>query len=84
VDNGGGLRFSAQGRQDPRGAAFGEDSWWGPSTVKNNRDITNRISQDDINSQIASILERDNILGLIQDADLKTRWNLDCKVREGI
>ena len=70
VDNGGGLRFSAQGRK--KGVAFSGTVDELTSMIKNNKDITSRLSQDDINSQIQNILlKREDILDLIEDKDLK-------------
>jgi hypothetical protein len=72
VDNGGGLRFSAQGRD--KGAHFTDDVDEIETMIANNPHLAPEITQTKINAQIAKILKnKSKILNLIEDVDLKTK-----------
>jgi len=75
VDNGGGLRFSAQGRD--KGAHFTDDVDEIESMLVNNPHLAPEITQNKINSQISKIIKnKSKILNLIEDVDLKTKMSM--------
>lgn len=70
VDNGGGLRFSATGRD--KGANFGTNVSELTSMIQNNKSMTDKLTQTEINDQIMEIVAKsDEILALIEDEDLR-------------
>jgi len=70
VDNGGALRFSAQGR--PKGDHFTDDVDELDSMAQHNPYMASGLTDAQIKKQIKQILVKgDNILSLIEDADLK-------------
>ena len=74
VDNGGSLRFSAQGRD--KGEHFEDEVNELESMVSNNIQMTSGLSQKDINKQIKSILKKkDSILSMIEDDDLNLKMH---------
>ena len=72
VDNGGSLRFSAQGRD--KGDDFGDEVNELESMVSHNLQITGKITQVEINTQIKDVLSKEKaVLGHIKDKDLKLK-----------
>lgn len=74
VDNGGSLRFSAQGRD--KGDHFEDEVNELESMVSNNIQMTSGLTQKDINKQIKKILKKkDVILSMIEDDDLNLKMH---------
>ncbi len=74
VDNGGSLRFSAQGRD--KGDHFEDEVNELESMVSNNIQMTSGLTQKDINKQIKKILKKkDTILSMIEDDDLNLKMH---------
>lgn len=74
VDNGGSLRFSAQGRY--KGDSFEDEVNELESMVSNNLQMTAGLTQKDITSQIKKILKKkDSILSMIEDDDLNLKMS---------
>lgn len=72
VDNGGGLRFSAQGRD--KGVHFTDDVDEIETMLVNNPHLASGVTTKKINSQIKQIVKNKNkILSLIDDVSLKTK-----------
>lgn len=72
VDNGGSLRFSAQGRD--KGVAFGDEVDELHSMMEHNPEIVKSLNPSKIKAQINRILTRgDRIIGMIKDDELKEK-----------
>lgn len=85
VDNGGGLRFSAQGRD--KGVHFTDDVDEIETMLMNNPNLASGVTTKKINNQIKKIVKNKNkILSLIDDVSLKTKMamriaSLDMRVQ---
>jgi hypothetical protein len=75
VDNGGGLRYSAQGRD--KGAHFTDDVDEIETMLVNNPNLASGVTTKKINNQIKSIVKNKNkILSLIDDVALKHKMSM--------
>lgn len=83
VDNGGSLRFSATGRD--KGDDFTDEVDELDSMIGNNMQMTNGITQDDLEVQIKRVMKSEKaVLKLIKDKDLKLKMEkrfFDLKMR---